>query len=155
MGNAGGQFRFAAIESARAVAHLALPRPICADTEGGAEKGSDTSANVSAVAEWNLFPSMAATAGMPFDAVSNQLGRHFDSGATSVSVLPAAVKAVANRLEIILDGGIRSGADIVKAICLGATACSTARPFCYGLAAAGAAGVRSILIYFVPRCYGR
>lgn len=85
-----------------------------------------------------------------FDAVilSNQGGRHFDSGVTPLSVLPAAVEAAANRLEIILDGGIRSGADVIKAICLGATACSTARPFCYGLAAAGAAGVRSIFDLF-------
>ena len=61
---------------------------------------------------------------------------------------PDIVRATAGRLEIIVDGGIRRGSDVVKALALGADACSIGRPYLYGLAAAGQAGVAHVLKLF-------
>lgn len=73
--------------------------------------------------------------------VSNHGGRQLDGVAATIRVLPEVVAAVRGRTEVLLDGGIRSGADIVKAICLGARAVLVGRAYAYGLGAAGEAGV--------------
>ncbi len=73
--------------------------------------------------------------------VSNHGGRQLDHAPASIRALPAVVDAAGGELEVLLDGGIRRGSDIVKALALGARACLTARPFLYGLAVGGQAGV--------------
>ena len=73
--------------------------------------------------------------------VSNHGGRQLDRVAPSLQVLPEVVTAVGDRIEILLDGGIRRGSDIVKALCLGARAVMIGRAYAYGLGAAGGAGV--------------
>ena len=73
--------------------------------------------------------------------VSNHGGRQLDSAPSSISVLPAIVDAVGSRIEVLFDGGIRTGGDIVKAMGLGAQACLSGRACLYGLAAYGYEGV--------------
>jgi isopentenyl diphosphate isomerase/L-lactate dehydrogenase-like FMN-dependent dehydrogenase len=63
-------------------------------------------------------------------------------------VLPEIADAVAGRIEILLDGGVRRGTDVLKALALGATTCSIGRPFLWGLSAAGRAGVDRTLSIF-------
>ncbi len=73
--------------------------------------------------------------------VSNHGGRQLDGVAASLRALPEIVKAVNGRAEVLMDGGIRRGSDIVKAICMGARAVLIGRAYAYGLGAAGEAGV--------------
>jgi 4-hydroxymandelate oxidase len=73
--------------------------------------------------------------------ISNHGGRVFDAGIAPIQVLPAIAEQVAGRVPIILDGGIRRGTDILKALALGATAIAIGRPYLYGLAVDGADGV--------------
>jgi L-lactate dehydrogenase (cytochrome) len=77
--------------------------------------------------------------------VSNHGGRQLDGVAASLRALPEIVKAVGGRAEVLMDGGIRRGSDIVKAICLGARAVLIGRAYAYGLGAAGEAGVTRAL----------
>ena len=74
-------------------------------------------------------------------SVSNHGGRQLDCVPSSLRALPEVVKAVNGQTEILMDGGIRRGTDIVKALCLGARAVLCGRAYAYGLAAAGEAGV--------------
>ena len=73
--------------------------------------------------------------------VSNHGGRQLDGVAATIRVLPEIVAAVDDRVEVLLDGGIRRGSDVVKALCLGARAVLVGRAYAYGLGAAGGAGV--------------
>jgi L-lactate dehydrogenase (cytochrome) len=73
--------------------------------------------------------------------VSNHGGRQLDGVAATIRVLPEVVAAVGGRTEVLLDGGIRRGGDIVKALCLGARAVLIGRAYAYGLGAAGGPGV--------------
>lgn len=73
--------------------------------------------------------------------VSNHGGRQLDGVAASLRALPEIVKAVGGRAEVLMDGGIRRGGDIAKALCLGARAVMIGRAYAYGLGAAGEAGV--------------
>jgi len=77
--------------------------------------------------------------------VSNHGGRQLDGVAASLRALPEVVAAVNGRAEVLMDGGIRRGADIVKAICLGARAVLCGRAYAYGLAVSGEAGVMQAL----------
>jgi L-lactate dehydrogenase (cytochrome) len=73
--------------------------------------------------------------------VSNHGARQLDGVAATIRVLPEVVEAVKGQTEILLDGGIRRGSDVVKALCLGAKAVLIGRAYAYGLGAAGEAGV--------------
>jgi len=73
--------------------------------------------------------------------VSNHGGRQLDGVAPTLRILPEVVASVGDRIEVLLDGGIRRGSDIVKALCLGARAVMVGRAYAYGLGAAGGAGV--------------
>jgi L-lactate dehydrogenase (cytochrome) len=73
--------------------------------------------------------------------VSNHGGRQLDGVSATIRVLPEVVAAVGGRTEVLMDGGIRRGGDIVKALCLGARAVLIGRAYAYGLAAAGGPGV--------------
>lgn len=77
--------------------------------------------------------------------VSNHGGRQLDSAVTSIEALPEIVEAVAGRCEVYMDGGIRRGTDILKALALGARAVLVGRPVLWGLAVDGAQGVQRVL----------
>src|SRR5438309_3906681 len=77
--------------------------------------------------------------------VSNHGGRQLDGVQATLRALPEVVAAVNGEIEVLMDGGIRRGADILKALCLGARAVLCGRAYAYGLAAAGKAGVRRAL----------
>jgi len=77
--------------------------------------------------------------------VSNHGGRQLDCVSSTLHALPEIVTAVGGRAEILMDGGVRRGSDIVKALCLGARAVLIGRAYAYGLAAAGQAGVARAL----------
>lgn len=83
----------------------------------------------------------AADEGAGAIVVSNHGGRQLDCVPATLRVLPEIVAAVKGRVEILMDGGVRRGSDIVKAICLGARAVLCGRAYAYGLAVAGEAGV--------------
>ena len=83
----------------------------------------------------------AVDAGAAAVVVSNHGGRQLDSVAATIRALPEVVAAVGGQTEVLMDGGIRRGRDIVKAICLGARAVLVGRAYAYGLAAAGHPGV--------------
>ena len=83
----------------------------------------------------------AADVGASAVMVSNHGGRQLDSSPVPIEVLPEIVDAVGDRMEVILEGGIRRGVHVLKALALGATACSAGRPYLYGLGAGGEAGV--------------
>ena len=80
--------------------------------------------------------------------VSNHGGRQVDGSIATIDALPAVAEAVGGRIPIILDSGVRSGADAFKALALGATAVGLGRPWVYGLALAGEAGVQEVLENF-------
>jgi len=77
--------------------------------------------------------------------VSNHGGRQLDSVPATLRALPEVVAAVGGRIDVLMDGGVRRGSDIVKALCLGARAVLVGRAYAYGLAAAGHAGVTRAL----------
>jgi len=77
--------------------------------------------------------------------VSNHGGRQLDGAPASLDALPAIAARVGDRSQVLLDGGVRRGSDIVKALCLGADAVCIGRPYIYGLAARGASGVEHVL----------
>jgi isopentenyl diphosphate isomerase/L-lactate dehydrogenase-like FMN-dependent dehydrogenase len=77
--------------------------------------------------------------------VSNHGGRQLDGAAGALDVLPAMVEAVGGRMPVLLDGGVRRGSDVLKALALGATACLIGRPQLWALATAGEEGVSRLL----------
>ena len=77
--------------------------------------------------------------------VSNHGGRQLDGVPATIEALPSVVDALAGRAEVFLDGGVRRGTDVLKALALGATAVLIGRPYLYGLAAGGQAGVEKVL----------
>ena len=87
----------------------------------------------------------AVNTGADAIVVSNHGGRQLDGAPSSITVLPEIVDAVGGRIEIHLDGGIRSGQDALKAVCLGAHGVWLGRAFLYGLAARGEKGVSEVL----------
>src|SRR5690606_17446168 len=73
--------------------------------------------------------------------VSNHGGRQLDGAPSTISVLPEVVEAVGGRCEVLFDGGVQSGQDVLKALALGARGCLIGKTFLYALAAMGEAGV--------------
>ena len=86
---------------------------------------------------------LAAAAGVDGIVVSNHGGRQLDGARSSIASLPAIAGAVGDRIEVLFDGGIRSGQDVLKALARGARGCMIGRAFLYGLAAGGEAGVQA------------
>lgn len=83
----------------------------------------------------------AVALGLAGVVVSNHGGRQLDGAPATLRLLPEVVDAVDGRLEVLLDGGVRRGGDVVKALCLGARGVLVGRAYAYGLGAAGGAGV--------------
>jgi lactate 2-monooxygenase len=81
--------------------------------------------------------------------VSNHGGRQVDGAIASLDALPAVAEAVAGRTMVLFDSGIRRGADVFKALALGARAVLVGRPYCWGLATGGEQGVRDVLLNLI------
>ncbi|MGA0136219.1 MAG: alpha-hydroxy acid oxidase, partial [Ilumatobacteraceae bacterium] len=81
-------------------------------------------------------------------ALSNHGGRQFDGSPAPIELLPAVVDAVGDGIEVLVDGGVRRGSDVVKALALGARAVMFGRPYLYGMGAAGELGVEWVIDYF-------
>jgi isopentenyl diphosphate isomerase/L-lactate dehydrogenase-like FMN-dependent dehydrogenase len=77
--------------------------------------------------------------------VSNHGGRQVDGTLATIEALPEITERVGGRIEVLMDGGIRRGTDVLKALALGAQAVLIGRPYLWGLAVGGAAGVRQVL----------
>ncbi|MDN7246334.1 alpha-hydroxy acid oxidase [Planococcus shenhongbingii] len=92
---------------------------------------------------------LAVEAGIDGIIVSNHGGRQLDGVAASLDALPLIAEAVNGRIPLLLDSGIRRGTDLVKALALGADAVLLGRPYIYGLAVAGQAGVEQVLENFI------
>ncbi len=90
---------------------------------------------------------LAADAGVEAIALSNHGGRQLDDAPAPIDLVAPVAEAVGDRLEIICDGGVRRGSDIVKALALGATACMAGRAYLYGLGAGGERGVDHVLTF--------
>jgi len=86
----------------------------------------------------------AADAGATAVSVSNHGGNDLDGTPAAIRALPAVAGAVGGQVEVLLDGGIRRGSDVVKALALGARAVMIGRAYLWGLAANGSAGVRNV-----------
>jgi L-lactate dehydrogenase (cytochrome) len=83
----------------------------------------------------------AARTGASALVVSNHGGRQLDGAPSSISALPNIVEAVGSQIEVMFDGGIRSGQDVLRALALGARSCMIGRSYVYGLGAGGEDGV--------------
>lgn len=81
-------------------------------------------------------------------ALSNHGGRQFDGSPAPIELLPEVVDAVGDGIEVLIDGGVRRGSDVVKALALGARAVMFGRPYLYGMGAAGELGVEWVINYF-------
>ncbi|MDG3576187.1 alpha-hydroxy acid oxidase [Rhizobium sp. YJ-22] len=88
---------------------------------------------------------MAVSTGADAIIVSNHGGRQLDGAMSSIGMLPRIVDAVGHKIEVHMDGGIRSGQDVLKAVALGARGTYIGRPFLYGLGAGGKQGVTDVL----------
>jgi L-lactate dehydrogenase (cytochrome) len=91
---------------------------------------------------------LAADAGVQAIALSNHGGRQLDGAPAALSLVAPVAEAVGGRVEIICDGGVRRGSDIVKALAAGADACMAGRAYLYALGAAGERGVERMLEWF-------
>lgn len=91
----------------------------------------------------------ALNAGMDGIIVSNHGGRQVDGSLSSLDALPQVLSAIGEKIPVLLDSGIRGGADVFKALALGATAVCIGRPYIYGLAIGGQAGVSEVLRNFI------
>lgn len=87
----------------------------------------------------------AVDAGVSAISVSNHGGNNLDGTPATIRALPAIAEAVGNQIEVLLDGGIRRGSDVVKALALGARAVMIGRAYLWGLATNGQAGVENVL----------
>ena len=88
---------------------------------------------------------LAADTGLDGIIVSNHGARSEDSGRSTIDALPEIVEAVKGRIPILVDSGFRRGSDVVKALCMGATAVCVGRPYIWGLGAFGQPGVERVL----------
>jgi isopentenyl diphosphate isomerase/L-lactate dehydrogenase-like FMN-dependent dehydrogenase len=88
---------------------------------------------------------LAADNGIDAIIVSNHGARSEDSGRSTIDALPEIVEAVNGRMPILVDSGFRRGTDMVKALCMGATAVGVGRPYIWGLGAFGQPGVEKVL----------
>jgi len=91
---------------------------------------------------------IAASSGVDGIIISNHGGRHFDGTSSTISLLPKMAETIRGKITLLIDGGISSGSDVVKALALGANGCLIGRAWAFALAARGETGVREILSLF-------
>lgn len=91
---------------------------------------------------------IASRVGLDAIILSNHGGRQLDDAPAPLDLLPSVVGAVGDSLEVLIDGGVRRGSDVVKAVALGARAVMIGRPYLYGLGAAGGEGVEWVINFF-------
>lgn len=127
-----------------------VPRPVTMDDSAGWDV-------IARLRDWTPLPIVLKGVLHPADArlavehgadavlVSNHGGRQLDGAPATLAALPAVVEAVGGRIPVLLDGGIRRGADVLVALALGADAVGVGRPVLWGLAADGERGVRTVL----------
>jgi 4-hydroxymandelate oxidase len=146
--------------------HIQLPAPRLPTEAGAGAEWTTTVPAVESALTWDDLDWLASLSLLPVipkgilhpdDAVravdhgaravivSNHGGRQLDSAVTALDALPAVVDAIAGRVEVLVDGGVRRGTDILKALALGARAVLIGRPIHWGLVVAGEAGVRHVL----------
>jgi 4-hydroxymandelate oxidase len=146
--------------------HIQLPSPRLSAEAGASAEWITAAPVVESALTWNDVDWLASLSSLPVipkgilhpdDAVcavdhgaramivSNHGGRQLDSAVASLTALPAVVAAVAGRAEVLLDGGVRRGTDVLKALALGARTVLIGRPIHWGLAVDGEAGVRHVL----------
>jgi 4-hydroxymandelate oxidase len=146
--------------------NIQLPTPRLPIEEGATAEWTTAAPAVEPALTWDVLEWLASLSPLPvipkgilhpddaaraFDhgakavIVSNHGGRQLDSAVASLDALPAVVAAVAGRGEVLVDGGIRRGTDVLKALALGARAVLIGRPIHWGLAVGGEAGVRHVL----------
>ena len=94
---------------------------------------------------------IAAEHGVSAVVVSNHGGRQLDTVVSGTDALPEVVAAVGDRVDVLVDGGIRRGTDVIKALALGARAVMVGRPVLWGLAVDGADGARRVLEILLAR----
>jgi len=87
----------------------------------------------------------AVASGVDGIIVSNHSGRNLDTVPATIEVLPGIVNKVNKRIPVLMDGGIRRGTDVLKAMSLGASAVLVGKPICYGLACGGSEGVTKVM----------
>ena len=145
-----------------------LARPPEEDPAGAIQKVAELFANPQLT--WEDLPFLREATGLPIllkgilapeDArravaegvdgiiVSNHGGRQLDGAIAALDALPSVVEAAGGQIPVLFDSGIRRGADLLKAVALGAAAVLLGRPFAFGLAAGGEAGVRAVLENFI------
>jgi isopentenyl diphosphate isomerase/L-lactate dehydrogenase-like FMN-dependent dehydrogenase len=117
---------------------------------GGAGSEDTMRANLEAFKRWRIVPNYLRNLsqrdlGVDGIIVSNHGGRQVDGAIAALDALPQVVDAVGDKVSILFDSGIRRGADVIKAIALGARCVLLGRPYCYGLAVNGEQGVREVL----------
>lgn len=95
---------------------------------------------------------LAVDAGVDAIALSNHGGRQLDGAPAPIDLVAPVAEAVGGSIEILCDGGVRRGSDIIKAVALGATACMVGRPYLYGLAAGGERGVAAVIGQLADGC---
>ena len=122
------EFAFTNLAELEEMAHARLPRAAFEYIAGGAEDAT-----------------IAVDHGVDGIVVSNHGGRQLDSTLGTLDALPEVVAAVWGRVEVYIDGGVRRGTDVLKALAFGARAVLLGRPVLWGLALGGADGVRAVL----------
>ena len=106
---------------------------------------SGTGRSCSRGSSGSTTPAAPSTRALRAISVSNHGGNNLDSTPASIRALPAIAEAVGDQIDVLLDGGIRRGSDVVKAVALGAKAVMIGRAYLWGLAAAGQPGVENVL----------
>jgi isopentenyl diphosphate isomerase/L-lactate dehydrogenase-like FMN-dependent dehydrogenase len=150
-GKSGPSHRRSVLAGSRAVRHLAgsmsLLAPVTAESLHWLRERWPGKLVVKGVLRAEEVPQIIDL-GADAIVVSNHGGRNLDSGQASILVLPEVVEAANGRVEVYVDGGIRRGTDVIKAVGLGARACLVGRPYVFALASGGEAGIDRLLTIF-------
>jgi hypothetical protein len=130
------------------LARRRLPRMVFDFCDGGPEDDLTRERNETAFADWEFLPTLLNGTSSRDQSIELFGQRLALTAVPAIHALPGVVEAVAGRIPVLLDGGVRRGSHVVKAVALGATACLIGRPHLWGLTVAGEAGVAQVLEIF-------